>query len=98
MFEAEARGAIPEGAAGHIIHQYLGAGLDSTIAAIGNTVALFAAHPEQLALVRQDPSLVPAAFNEVLRYWAPLNVWGRTVTRTSRSTAPSSRPAPRPRS
>ena len=56
-------------------------GLDSTIAAIGNTVALFAAHPEQFALVRQDPSLVPAAFNEVLRYWAPLNVWGRTVTK-----------------
>jgi cytochrome P450 len=81
VFEAEARGAIPQGSAGHIIHQYLGAGLDSTIAAIGNTVALFAAHPDQLALVRRDPSLVPAAFNEVLRFWAPLNVWGRRVTK-----------------
>ena len=81
VFEAEARGDIPAGSAGHIIHQYLGAGLDSTIAAIGNTVALFAAHPDQLALVRRDPSLVPAAFNEVLRFWAPLNVWGRTVTK-----------------
>jgi cytochrome P450 len=81
VFEAEAQGTIPPGSAGHIIHQYLGAGLDSTIAAIGNTVALFAANPEQFALVRQDPSLVPAAFNEVLRFWAPLNVWGRTVTK-----------------
>ena len=81
VFEAEARGAIPPGASGHIIHQYLGAGLDSTIAAIGNAVALFAAHPDQLALVRANPSLAPAAFNEVLRYWAPLNVWGRRVTR-----------------
>ena len=81
VFEAEKRGDIPEGSAGHIIHQYLGAGLDSTIAAIGNTVALFAAHPDQLALVRKDPSLAASAFNEVLRYWAPLNVWGRHVTK-----------------
>ncbi|HLU72402.1 MAG TPA: cytochrome P450 [Nonomuraea sp.] len=81
IFEAEARGEIPPGTAGHIIHQYLGAGVDTTIASIGNLVALFAAHPDQLALVREDPSLIPAAFNEVLRYWAPLHAWGRRVTR-----------------
>ncbi|MDT0403436.1 MULTISPECIES: cytochrome P450 [Streptomyces] len=81
IFEAEARGAIPPDTAGHIIHQYLGAGVDSTIAAIGNIVALFAEHPDQLALVRADPTLVPAAFNEVLRYWAPINTWGRLATK-----------------
>ncbi|MFI6707000.1 cytochrome P450 [Nonomuraea sp. NPDC050478] len=81
IFEAEARGDIPPGTAGHIIHQYLGAGVDTTIAAIGNVVALFAAHPGQLALVRENPSLVPAALNEVLRYWAPLHAWGRRTTR-----------------
>ncbi|BFO18718.1 hypothetical protein SHKM778_51060 [Streptomyces sp. KM77-8] len=81
IFEAEARGAIPPDTAGHIIHQYLGAGVDTTIAAIGNIVALFAAHPDQLALVRADPALVPAAFNEVLRFWPPINVWGRLATK-----------------
>ncbi|WP_433361288.1 cytochrome P450 [Actinoplanes sp. CA-142083] len=81
IFDAEARGDIPAGTAGHIIHQYLGAGLDTTVAALGNVVALFAAHPEQLALVRADPALVPAAFNEVLRFWAPVHAWGRRVTR-----------------
>ncbi|TRV75773.1 cytochrome P450 [Streptomyces sp. 130] len=81
IFDAEARGAIPPDTAGHIIHQYLGAGVDTTIAAIGNLVALFARHPDQLALVREDPSLVPAAFNEVLRFWAPVHAWGRRVTR-----------------
>ncbi|MFK0006610.1 cytochrome P450 [Paenarthrobacter sp. NPDC090520] len=81
IFDAEARGDIPEGAAGHIIHQYLGAGVDTTIASIGNIVALFARHPEQLALVRENPELVPAAFAEVLRYWAPVHIWGRTTTR-----------------
>ncbi|MFD4971898.1 cytochrome P450 [Streptomyces sp. NPDC058424] len=81
IFEAEARGAIPADTAGHIIHQYLGAGVDTTIAAIGNIVALFARHPDQLALVRENPSLVAAAFNEVLRFWAPVHAWGRRVTK-----------------
>ena len=60
IFDAEARGDIPPDTAGHIIHQYLGAGVDTTVAAIGNVVALLGAHPDQLALVREDPSLVPA--------------------------------------
>jgi cytochrome P450 len=81
IFDAEARGDIPAGTAGHIIHQYLGAGVDTTIAAIGNIVALFAAHPDQFDLVRKDPSLVPAAFSEVLRFWVPIHAWGRLVTR-----------------
>ncbi len=81
IFDAEARGDIPPDTAGHIIHQYLGAGVDTTIAAIGNIVALFARHPDQLSLVRQDPTLVPAAFNEVLRYWAPVHAWGRRATK-----------------
>ncbi|OBQ50482.1 cytochrome [Streptomyces sp. H-KF8] len=81
IFDAEARGAIPPDTAGHIIHQYLGAGVDTTMAAIGNIVALFAEHPDQLALVRANPSLVPAAFNEVLRFWPPINVWGRLATK-----------------
>ena len=81
IFDAEARGDIPAGTAGHIIHQYLGAGVDTTVAAIGNVVALFAAHPDQFDRVREDASLVPAAFSEVLRFWAPVHAWGRQVTR-----------------
>ena len=80
IFEAEARGEIPPNTAGHIIHQYLGAGVDTTVAAIGNIIALFAQHPDQLALVRDDHALVGSAFNEVLRYWAPVHAWGRRVT------------------
>ena len=81
IFDAEARGDIPAGSAGHIIHQYLGAGVDTTIASIGNIVALFAEHPDQLALVREHPELVPAALAEVLRFQPPIHVWGRTATR-----------------
>ncbi|RKR30246.1 cytochrome P450 [Arthrobacter oryzae] len=81
IFDAETRGDIPQGSAGHIIHQYLGAGVDTTIASIGNIVALFGRHPEQFELVRENPDLVPAAFAEVLRYWAPVHIWGRKATR-----------------
>jgi cytochrome P450 len=81
IFDAEARGDIPPDTAGRIIHQYLGAGIDTTVAAIGNVVALLGAHPDQLALVREDPSLVPATFNEVLRFWAPIHAWGRRATK-----------------
>ncbi|MEE4492559.1 cytochrome P450 [Streptomyces sp. BE230] len=80
IFDAEARGAIAPGSAGAIIHQYLGAGVDTTVAAIGNVIALFGSHPGQLDLIREDPSLVPAAFNEVLRFWAPVHAWGRRAT------------------
>jgi len=80
IFDAEARGDIPPDTAGNIIHQYLGAGVDTTVAVIGNIVALFAAHPDQLAIVRNDPALVPAAFNEVLRFWPPIHAWGRRAT------------------
>lgn len=81
IFLAEQRGSIPPGSAGPIIHQFLAAGVENTVSAIGNILTLFAAHPDQLALVRKDPSLTAAAFNEVLRFWAPINVWGRLTTR-----------------
>jgi cytochrome P450 len=80
IFDAQDRGEIPEGTAGHIIHQYLGAGVDTTVAVIGNIIALFGRHPEQFELVQKDPSLVPAAFAEVLRYWPPIHAWGRKTT------------------
>jgi len=80
IFDAMTRGEIPPGSAGHIIHQYLGAGVDTTIASIGNVVALFGSHPEQFDRVRQEPSMVPAAFAEVLRYYAPVHAWGRRAT------------------
>lgn len=81
IFLAEEAGRIPRGSAGHIIHQYLGAGVDTTIAALGNAVALFARHPEQLALVRERPELIPSALNEVLRFWTPIHAWGRVAAR-----------------
>jgi cytochrome P450 len=79
IFAAAERGEIPMESCGQIIHQYLGAGVDTTIAAIGNAIAQFAANPEQFDLVREDRSIIPSAFNEVLRYEAPAHAFARLV-------------------
>lgn len=80
IFDAGARGDIPPELCGHIIHQYLAAGMDTTIGAIANAIRLLAEHPEQYAQLRNDPSLIPAAFNETLRYEALLHAQGRGTT------------------
>lgn len=43
------------------------AGLDTTASLIGNLLLLFAQHPDQWAIVRDDPSLVPSAVLEGAR-------------------------------
>ena len=63
-----------------IIHQYVAAGMDSTITALGNAIYLLATHPDQYDLVHRDRSLVPAAFNEIMRYESPIHAFGRFVT------------------
>lgn len=81
IFSAAERGEIPFESCGMIIHQYIAAGMDTTIATIGNALALFGDHPDQYVLLRENHALVGSAMNEVLRYHAPLPVAGRGVTR-----------------
>ncbi|HKX69437.1 MAG TPA: cytochrome P450 [Intrasporangium sp.] len=79
IFAAAERGDIPMESCGHIIHQYVAAGVDSTIATLGNALAHLGAHPDQYELLREDPSLIPSALNEVLRYEGPVHAFGRLV-------------------
>ncbi|NLB46229.1 MAG: cytochrome P450 [Microbacteriaceae bacterium] len=81
IFDAGARGDIPPELCGHIIHQYLAAGMDTTIGAIANAIRLFGENPDQFAKVKEDPTLIPAAFNEVLRMEAAMHAQGRGTTR-----------------
>jgi cytochrome P450 len=60
---------------------YMGPSLDTTIFAICSAVWLFANHPDQWDLVRNDPSLIPAAINEILRLEAPIQGFSRCVAR-----------------
>jgi cytochrome P450 len=69
------------------------AGHETTVSLIGNAVVALLANPRQLALVRADPSLMPRAVEELIRYDGPvertLNRWatedvelgGKTIRR-----------------
>lgn len=47
------------------------AGFEASVSLIGIGTYLLLTHPDQLALVRQDPSALPNAVEEILRYIAP---------------------------
>ncbi len=63
------------------ISSFVVAGLDTTMNALASAVWLFAEHPDQWRLLREDPSLVPRAFAEVLRYESPIQWFSRGVSR-----------------
>ncbi|MCE2512440.1 MAG: cytochrome P450 [Acidimicrobiia bacterium] len=55
------------------------AGFETTMNLIGNMVHTLMRHPDQLARLRADRSLVPSAVDEVLRFEPPVQVDGRYV-------------------
>ncbi|MGW4063461.1 cytochrome P450 [Amycolatopsis sp. NPDC004747] len=60
---------------------YLAPSLDTTLSAIASALHLFATHPGQWQLLKDDPSLIPNAVNEIVRYESPLRAFSRKVAR-----------------
>jgi cytochrome P450 len=57
----------------------LGAGFETTVNLIGNTVVQLDAHPDQLALARERPELWPNVVEEVLRFDSPVQMTLRSA-------------------
>jgi cytochrome P450 len=53
---------------------FIGAGIENTKHYIGASIAWLLRHPDQLARVRNDPSLLPGALEEVLRLEPPVQL------------------------
>ena len=81
IHHAAAAGEVPPDAVPVMMIDYMGPSLDTTIFGISSGVWLFANHPDQWDLVRDDPSLLPAAINEILRMDAPIQGFSRYVAR-----------------
>jgi len=79
IHHAAAAGEVPSEAVPVMMIDYMGPSLDTTIFGISSGVWLFANHPDQWDLVRNDPSLIPAAINEILRMEAPIQDFSRYV-------------------
>jgi cytochrome P450 len=55
----------------NLVLNVIAGGIDTTQGQLSHALRLFAAHPEQWEMLRRDPSLVPGAVQEVLR-WEPV--------------------------
>jgi cytochrome P450 len=76
---AAALGEIQASRCPMLFVDYLGPSLDTTISAIGNAVWLFATHPDQWQLLRDQPQRIKAAFNEALRLESPISCFTRVA-------------------
>jgi len=80
LFIAADAGTISEHTARMMLIDYLTPALDTTINATSAALELFAAHPDQWDLLREDPALIPHAINEVIRIESPIRAFSRLVT------------------
>ncbi|MGW9551328.1 cytochrome P450 [Citricoccus zhacaiensis] len=79
LHEKAAEAGMDEDEAARLLRSFLTAGVDTTVHGIGAALRELAEHPEQWAALRQDPSKARAAFDETVRYVAPVQTFFRTV-------------------
>jgi cytochrome P450 len=80
LYQAADRGEMPREKCPVMMLDYVTPSLDTTILGITATIALFAAHPDQWALLRADRALIPHAINESLRMETSVPQFTRVLT------------------
>lgn len=77
---AAAQAGFTEEDQAKLLRSFLSAGVDTTVHGIGNALQCLAENPEQFAVLRDDPSLARAAFEETVRYSSPVQTFFRTTS------------------
>jgi cytochrome P450 len=80
IFDAVDSGELSEDEAGMLVRSFLSAGIDTTVYGLGNALYCLARYPEQWKALRENPALIRGAFEEVLRFEAPVQSFFRTTT------------------
>lgn len=80
IFNAVDSGELTENEAGMLVRSFLSAGIDTTVYGLGNALYCFASYPEQWTILRDNPASIRGAFEEVLRFEAPVQTFFRTTT------------------
>jgi cytochrome P450 len=75
--QAEDEGKLHKGFAANLTRSFLRGGMDTTISGIGAALHALARDPDQWALLRSDPALARSAFDEAIRFEAPVQVMFR---------------------
>ena len=81
MFLAADRGEITQDEAQLLVGILLSAAADTTIITMANAIRAFSIYPDQYQLIRANPTLVRAAFEESLRWDSPSRMAGRIAMR-----------------
>jgi cytochrome P450 len=81
LHDAADNGEISDNEARLMALSYVGPALDTTIFAISSAVWLFADNPQQWQSMREEPSLIPNAINEILRMESPIQGFSRYAIR-----------------
>ncbi len=81
MFYAADRGEITQDEAKLLVGILLSAAADTTVMTMATAIRAFCLFPKQYQLLRADPSLAKAAFEESLRWDSPSRMAGRIAMR-----------------
>jgi cytochrome P450 len=81
LLKAADQGKLSHAECPALMVDYLAPSIDTTMSAISNALYLFASHPEQWRLLKDEPALMANAINEVIRYEPPLRAFARLVSR-----------------
>ncbi len=77
LFSAADAGKIEPTDVASMLVDYIAPSLDTTILGLGHLLFQLGSHPEQWALIRADPELIPRAIEEALRLDAPVRAFSR---------------------